>query len=678
MVLALPSVRGWLSSCPDIDVDIIIAAVLSHHLQASDSNASGIKWGSPRTTQPSIQLFLDHPEVRRIFLRVQDIANLPDPPPLPQENWSAGSVWVKEVMPAALRRARVFGRNLYREPERQKLLLAVKAGVIVADSVASGIFRVGGNLSIEQWIEDVAHAPAIGGDEISSKILTPRSDQIAKRDGSFTLHHFQTLAAAQGPRALLIAGCGMGKTLAAWMWAEAQVRKRSVGRVLFLYPTRGTATEGFRDYVAWAPEADAALVHGSSKYELEAIFQNPPDSLQGKDPRLDEQSARLYALGLWSKRFFSATVDQFLGFMEHVYGSMCLLPVLADSVVIFDEVHCYDRRMFADLLSFLSHFDVPVLCMTATLPPDRRDQLVRAGLQVFPDEGHRKELADLEALETRPRYRVMRVEDALGALNSAAAAFRAGKRVLWVVNTVVRCQEIADLLALELGEEPLVYHSRFRLCDRQDAHARTVAAFGAGRGRAIAVTTQVCEMSLDLDADVLITELAPVTSLVQRFGRANRSPKRPASDRAEVLWYRPPSAPPYTSEDLASAEGFLRALGESETSQRRLTEALDEYAPLGVEMEETSRFLEGGYFATSGSLREGVDTTIPAILDVDFPQVSALLCAKQPVDGFVVPVPNNCASDKDSTGHRPAGLPRHLRVANGQYYSKMRGFIAPK
>ena len=46
-------------------------------------------------------------------------------------------------------------------------------------------------------------------------------------------------------------------------------------RVIFLYPTRATATEGFKDYVAWAPEADAGLIHGTAAYELDGMFANP-------------------------------------------------------------------------------------------------------------------------------------------------------------------------------------------------------------------------------------------------------------------------------------------------------------------------------------------------------------------------------------------------------------------
>ena len=154
----------------------------------------------------------------------------------------------------------------------------------------------------------------------------------------------------------------MGKTIAAWRWAEAQAKTHAFGRVIFLYPTRGTSTEGFRDYVSWAP--DAALVHGTSTYELEAMAQNPDDS-RGASIRLPSQDTeRLFALGYWPMKYFSATVDQFLSFLEHSYRSTCLLPALADSVLIVDEVHSFDAKMFESLVVFLKTFDMPVLCMS--------------------------------------------------------------------------------------------------------------------------------------------------------------------------------------------------------------------------------------------------------------------------------------------------------------------------
>src|ERR1044071_5263547 len=204
------------------------------------------------------------------------------------------------------------------------------------------------------------------------------------------------------------------------------------------------------------------------------MAENPSEATQGKNYETEE---RLFALGFWSKRYFSATVDQFLGFMEHSYTGLCLLPALADSALIIDEVHSFDRHMFDNLISFLKTFDVPVLCMTATLPPSRRAELIDAGLRVYPTPAERLELADLEEKENHPRYRIETTDDENSALLIAAEEYKKGKRVLWVVNTVKRCQRLARAPRRRHSIKPLVYHSRFRLRDRKDRHAETVAAF---------------------------------------------------------------------------------------------------------------------------------------------------------------------------------------------------------
>src|SRR6185295_11259041 len=120
-----------------------------------------------------------------------------------------------------------------------------------------------------------------------------------------------------------------------------------------------------------------------------------------------------------------------------------------------------------------------------------------------------------------------------------------------------RCQKIAERLKEKLGHQVLIYHSRFRLKDRQHVHKSTVAAFQQAELPALAVTTQVCEMSLDLDADVLITEVAPISSLVQRFGRANRHLAKGLDFRATLHIYEPENELPYTAEEIKSAKAFL-------------------------------------------------------------------------------------------------------------------------
>jgi CRISPR-associated endonuclease/helicase Cas3 len=658
LILHLPLVRGWLNRQP-LDVEVITAAVLSHHLKAEEKGDR--QWASPNkgTRGKAVQLYLLHDEVKNILREIARIADLDVPPELAFSTFSQDAIWGK-AWKEGMATAKNFMRGI--TDERRSLLLAVKAGLIISDAAASGLVRE--NKNIDEWIEDVVHSAAIASQDITNSILQKRFDQIsAKTNEAFKLHNFQKLAAQQGSRVLLLAACGAGKTLAAWKWAEEQVKHYKVGKVIFLYPTRGTATEGFKDYVSWAPEADAALVTCTAKYELEAMSDNPPESMQEKDFTTDD---RLFSLGFWSRRYFSATVDQFLGFLEHSYGGISLLPALADSVLIIDEIHSFDMKMFDSLIAFLKHFDIPVLCMTATLPPSRRKQLVDLGLQVYPRESDRESLQDLEDKENHPRYQLQPVTGFAEAFTKAVEAYRDGERVLWVVNTVDRCLAISKRLADELNVEVLTYHSRFRLSDRQKVHAETVKAFAfqkdGDRKPAIAVTTQVCEMSLDLDADVLITEFAPVSSLVQRCGRANRHLARGNDFRATLHIYKPPKDLPYDRKELGTAESFINELGSGDISQKRLAEALEKFANEERKADGLPSFFTSGYFATAGSFRDTDEYSVPCILDRDLDEVKRLIESKpkKPYDGFIINVPRKGVNPPDD---KPSWLPKYLGIA---------------
>lgn len=681
LVLHLPAIRRWLQGNPELDLEVITAAVLSHHLKAAESG--DWKWCQPRTSLP-ITLYLQHAEVLQILERIAAIAGLPPAPALPPQPWSEKAPWLEAWRlgdMAAKRLQLSLGRVKEDQEvhERRRLLLAVKAGLMCADSAASALEREGRSFD---WINQAADDAAVTGDEIAFKIIEPRMKQVAAEKGKpFELHQFQKLAGKQGPRALLRAACGMGKTLAAWKWAEAQARGREIGRVIFLYPTRGTATEGFRDYVAWAPESDAALMSGTAQYELDQIFDNPAEkepAAHGKNFRLSEADERLFALGYWKRRFFSATVDQFLSFMEHRYGSLCLLPVLADSAVIIDEVHSFDRNTFNNLLAFLEAFDVPVLCMTATLPPDRLKQLTALGLVDFPGDADRADLADLEREETAPRYQISSGVSEGHVRSRVLERFQHDERALWVVNTVKRCQlHTIDLLrTLPAGSRVHCYHSRFRLKDRQRIHAMVVGDFKQSTLPAIGVTTQVCEMSLDLDADLLATEYAPVTSLVQRFGRSNRNRHRPGrteSYRAEVLCYPPEKVQPYRKEDIASAMQMLEHASKGDLSQRSLAELLERFAPAEAAHDGSARFLDSGYYATPGSLRDIDEFTEACVLDADQGKVVDAIKNKKPYDAWLLQVPKQSLLDESMKDPK---LPTWLKLAPATRYHPRLGFLA--
>ncbi|MDQ3255928.1 MAG: CRISPR-associated helicase Cas3', partial [Acidobacteriota bacterium] len=382
-----------------------------------------------------------------------------------------------------------------------------------------------------------------------------------------------------------------------------------------------------------------------------------------------------------------ATVDQFLGFMEHSYGAICLLPLLADSVVIFDEVHSFDKQMFKSLIAFLKNFDVPALCMTATLPPARQEDLQSVGLQLYPtkdDNAHAAELESFRRDANHPRYIHMPLADEQSAFARAVAAYRKGERVLWVVNTVDRCQRIAKVLCDELGAEVINYHSRYKLSHRQDKHTLTIDAFQQVTHAAIAITTQVCEMSLDLDADVLISEVAPVSSLIQRIGRANRHRARGDDFRAQLFTYKTESPLPYTKEELLAADNLLRDIGTSEVSQQRLAELLEVYSPDEPRTDGSSRFLDSGYFATPGAFRDADEYTRPCVLDgkdldgkdvKDLEEVRRLIEQRQSYDGYIVNVPENFLKKViDINQARPSWLPKYLNIAPAAFYTKEYGY----
>ena len=668
LFLHLPAVRNWLASNQLLDLEVVTSAVLSHHIKAAPEG--DWKWCQPRGTR-ILRLFLQHDEVRATLERIGLVADLSGIPPLPIAPWTDKSPWI-EAWQHGVKTATRLSQNLRRDKNRRSMLLAVKAGVIIADAASSGLVRE--SHPIDDWIEEVVHDETIKPTEISGKIIEPRVQNISeKRQQPFVFHPFQEKIANEGPRVLLLAACAAGKTLAAWRWADAQARAHQIGKVIFLYPTRGTATEGFRDYVGWAPEAEGALVHGTARYELEGMLSNPSDATAGKSHMQTEAQERLFALGLWSRRYFSATVDQFLSFMEHSYTSLCLTPILADSALIIDEVHSFDQRMFKNLIAFLQAFDLPVLCMTATLTPSRREALVNVGLKPYPNIEEPDVLASLERQEKHLRYRHQSLSDVQESFREAVEAYREGERVLWVVNTVKRCQQIGLLLEAELGVRVLSYHSRFRLCDCQRIHGETIAAFQQSSEAAIAVTTQVCEMSLDLDADVLISEVAPVSSLVQRFGRANRHLAKGLDFRARLYTYQPESRLPYAREEIEVATAFLLELGTCDVSQRTMAELLEKHSLYEPQADGSARFLDGGYFATPGMFRDADDFTRPCVLDSDLGAVKKMLTERKPYDGYVVGVPlkriEDCAAN-------PGWLPKYLGIARSEFYDSNRGFIA--
>ncbi len=663
LLLSLPDFKWWLSCNPLLDFDVVLSSVISHHLKIDPD-----RWGQRLGMSDSFRVLGDKSGFTELLDVIGETLSLPVPfrPNIPLfwsfQTDSSSLFNLTDLLNSAKHQAHRFGRAISKDPQQLSFLCSVKAALLAADSAGSGVVREGHDL--ESWLK-ASFGDPLSAQDIRDKVIFPRVREIERKtESNFKLQDFQKQASTLSERALLLAPCGSGKTLAAWNWIATRLQKKPATRVLFLYPTRATATEGFRDYVAWAPEEDAALAHGTAAYDLEEMFENPADTRTEKNFTTEQ---RLYALGFWQKRLFSATADQFLAFMQNQYGPLCLLPLLVDSVIVVDEIHSFDKAMFSAFTTFLKQFDVPVLCMTATLSEGRRRTLVdECGLQLFPETLNN--LDDLKERAEHPRYR-LHITSREDAERKARQALQEKKKVLWVTNQVRKCQDIALSMGQQFGDGIVqCYHSRFRLTDRRTQHKSVINAFQGETGPFLAVTTQVCEMSLDLDADVLLSEYAPITALIQRMGRCNRRGKPGDGKCGEVYVYPATDGLPYKPEEISDAQSFIHVLDGKVFSQAYLEATMAEHQPVQREPERFSSFLESGCYAMSYAYREGEEFTVPAILDIDMQDWLLAVKHRQPTDGFVVPVPRRFAKSCSSLG-------RFLKVAPATHYHPAYGFL---
>jgi CRISPR-associated endonuclease/helicase Cas3 len=215
-------------------------------------------------------------------------------------------------------------------------------------------------------------------------------------------------------------------------------------------------------------------------------------------------------------------------------------------------------------------------------------------------------------LETQPRYRFHYVDEP--DWERVKTEYEAGGKILWVcnqVNTAIGIYQDAQ----KLGLSPLLYHSRYKYGDRVQHHREVVDRFKAD-GPVMAVATQVAEMSLDLSANLLVSQIADPAGLIQRLGRLNRQYCGHALD---ALFYPDEKVRfPYEQEDLDAGLALVQSFA-GEVCQADLASWLEKAAAQGAP-DRSSVWLDGKWRTYPTSLREaGYTTTV--LLEQDVPTV---------------------------------------------------------
>jgi CRISPR-associated endonuclease/helicase Cas3 len=412
----------------------------------------------------------------------------------------------------------------------------------------------------------------------------------------------QIAAAADdlGPVVILEAETGSGKTEAAlWRFLHLFQQGR-VDSLYFALPTRVAASqlyERVRDFVArvW-PEDAPVVVRALPGYEAadgEQKISLPDYKVLWPDQPDDERAAQRWAAES-PKRFLAATiavgtVDQALLGALRVRHAHLRQALLTRSLLVVDEVHASDAYMTV-LLERLLQAHVAcggqALLLSATLGAAARTRYLNVGhtsrrlpvvplqeamTQPYPALGTRTSphAIHLDAVAGNPRHKrlcwqtIDAIEDIERIARLAVDAAARGARVLVVRNTVpsatATLRAVEMLCAAQGGDwlfkvngASTLHHSRFSRQDRpllDQAVQDQLGKHRADRGGRIVIGTQTLEQSLDIDADLLITDLCPMDVLLQRLGRLHRherpSPqhpndRRPAGFESPTAWVLTP------------------------------------------------------------------------------------------------------------------------------------------
>lgn len=556
-------------------------------------------------------------------------------------------------------------KKIFAEEVDKRRLALVKALGICADVAASAVAydayekaqkesRASDKYSLAEYIEESMKV-GLTPENIRQIIVEwawrrPKSDKLQRvgneMPSNVELLDFQKkVAASESLTTFAQAGCGSGKSIAAYEWARVWCEKfhlleRTNFRLFFCLPTTGTTTEQFKDY-ALESGIDLKLMdltHSRSRVDLQAIAKTAAQEEAGENSKNPAEEAlkaerdKIESLALWSTPLVVSTADTVLGLMANARRAIYSLPAIMCGTFVFDEIHAYDEQMFGHLLVFLKNFPkLPVLLMTASLPKHRLAALEK----VRP--GGLNSVRDESGSEILPRYILRRASSADEVWQEVRSCVEAEGKVLWVHNQVDWANETYDACVDKFPRTPVnLYHARLRYMDRADRHRRVIDNFkdkkseGHEDQAAILVATQVAEMSLDLSADLLVTDIAPIPALIQRLGRLNRRlqdlPPEKRKAKLALICPLPKNKlghlNPYEEEEFAAAEKWLEALREkgSAVNQRDLSETFGQFdkdKEFDIKRAEKEAYFFSGLWETRlGQVREA-GHTISVILQAD-------------------------------------------------------------
>ena len=323
---------------------------------------------------------------------------------------------------------------------------------------------------------------------------------------------------------LVRAPTGAGKTDAALLWAKHQIECGKADRAVFAMPTRFTANA-----LAISTSntlSDTGLYHSSAWFKKYSDVKHK--AINMSMALAQHKMARLLATSLTV-----CTIDHLLISLTQTREEHHLINFnMANSCLIIDEADFYDDFSLANilfLLKVLHKWQVPVLIMSASLP--------ESALSLYKSTGYNadrilEDSNNYDNLRKRVAIRKIREYEALDDIaDEIHLCIKKGNGIIYLntVDKAVACYHYVKGLVEREGKTipVILYHSRFTNEDKTKKENELIAALGHkawsdGSAKGIAILTQIGEISINISADVMISEICPIDRLTQRIGRLCR------------------------------------------------------------------------------------------------------------------------------------------------------------
>ena len=330
------------------------------------------------------------------------------------------------------------------------------------------------------------------------------------------LRKFQKLSSEHENNLLLKIPTGEGKTEAALIWALNNLKNKHT-KVIYTMPTQVTSNAMYKRIKKYFGDNNVGIVHGASSIVLEEEYGDDKERIW-KEKVMNKT---------FSKPVTVSTLDSFILSFFNVHKWPLSQLNLENCLLIIDEIHSYDWQMLGAIKRILGELEArkcKIVVMSATFPETFENRLL-SNIEY-------KHVTQKELFQPKPSDLRLENKNISNKVSDILDYFNQNKKILIVANTVEKSKELYKSLKNtgkfktrdEYDEKTdlMLYHSQFIKKDRKTKENEIEEKDEWKNKGLVLIATQIVEISLDIDFEVLFTELAPIDSLVQRMGRINR------------------------------------------------------------------------------------------------------------------------------------------------------------